>query len=66
MQSPCLTVLSAPATAPTNPTFAYDKLTTTETIGGWTLFAQNSDTTNCPVTACSLKAQGCGSTYSAG
>jgi len=36
---PCLTSLSAPGSAPTNPTFAYDDVTTIETIGGWTLFA---------------------------
>jgi len=34
-----MTTLTAAATAPSNPTFAYDIVTTVETIGDWTLFA---------------------------
>jgi len=66
IQSPCMTTLTTAATAPTNPTFSFDDVTTIETIGGWTLFVQNSDTTNCPISSCDLKAQGCSSAYSAG
>jgi len=49
---PCLSSLSA--AAPSNPTFAYDAVTTIETIGGWSLFVANSDAANCPVTSCSI------------
>jgi hypothetical protein len=60
----CYTTLSAPSTLPTNPlTIAYASSPTTQTIGTWSTFAQNSDTSGCPVTSCSIKAIGCSGAY---
>jgi len=54
--SPCYTALTAAASAPANPTIAYDYYTTTETIGDWSTFVDNNDPTNCAVTSCVIKA----------
>jgi hypothetical protein len=40
--------------------------TTVPSTNTWASFFTSSDTTNCPVVSCTLKASGCGSTYTAG
>jgi len=67
-QSPldCSTSLSAATPAPSNPTFAYDAVTTTETIGGWSLFVANDEPTNCALFNCYLREAGCVTSYTAG
>jgi hypothetical protein len=59
----CTSTLSAAASVKANPTMAYNSVTTTESTGIWTDFFQNSDTTNCPVTACTLYASPCPTAY---
>ena len=59
-QNPCHTSLNPPATAPTNPMNFNFHATNTETVAtGWSVFASNSDTTNCAVTSCTLYFKGC-------
>jgi len=37
-----------------------------QALGGWTIFVANSDTSNCAITSCVLKAEGCTDAYVAG
>jgi len=59
----CSIALVAPASAPTNPTLAYNTGTPTSQVGSWTDFMQNSDATNCGITSCLIKRPACNAAY---
>lgn len=57
----CASTLSVSTSPLANSVIGFSTTATPVTHGaGWSSFFQNSDTTYCPVTGCSLKSDGCG------
>ena len=44
----------------------FSAVPSTQLLGDWDTFFDNADTTNCAVTSCTLKIQGCGAAYTPG
>jgi hypothetical protein len=58
--------ISLTAKTPANPTLIFDAVTTTESVGDQSVFFENADGLNCPITSCSILAVGCGTAYPPG
>lgn len=58
----CATSLTAVAPL-SNPTLQFDTNIVAEPLGDWSTFVANADTTNCGISACSLKTPGCSGAY---